>query len=66
MKLYVSVPARNKDFDYAAIAARTDGVVLMNYDEHYPRRERAGPGCFAGLVHQEPGTGQAERFRTTS
>jgi cellulose synthase/poly-beta-1,6-N-acetylglucosamine synthase-like glycosyltransferase/spore germination protein YaaH/peptidoglycan/xylan/chitin deacetylase (PgdA/CDA1 family) len=36
MKLYVSVPARNEDFDYAAVAARVDGVVLMNYDEHYP------------------------------
>jgi peptidoglycan-N-acetylglucosamine deacetylase len=36
MKLYVSVPARNEDFDYAAVAARVDGVVLMNYDEHFP------------------------------
>jgi spore germination protein YaaH/peptidoglycan/xylan/chitin deacetylase (PgdA/CDA1 family)/glycosyltransferase involved in cell wall biosynthesis len=36
MKLYVSVPARNQDFDYAAVAAQVDGVVLMNYDEHYP------------------------------
>jgi cellulose synthase/poly-beta-1,6-N-acetylglucosamine synthase-like glycosyltransferase/peptidoglycan/xylan/chitin deacetylase (PgdA/CDA1 family)/spore germination protein YaaH len=36
MKLYVSVPARNEDYDYAAVAARPDGVVLMNYDEHYP------------------------------
>jgi peptidoglycan-N-acetylglucosamine deacetylase len=36
MKLYVSVQVRNEDFDYLAIAARTDGVVLMNYDEHYP------------------------------
>jgi cellulose synthase/poly-beta-1,6-N-acetylglucosamine synthase-like glycosyltransferase/spore germination protein YaaH/peptidoglycan/xylan/chitin deacetylase (PgdA/CDA1 family) len=36
MKLYVSVPARNEDFDYAAIAARIDGAVIMNYDEHYP------------------------------
>src|ERR1700747_797853 len=34
LKLYVSVPARDKDFDYTAIAARTDGVVLMDYDEH--------------------------------
>jgi cellulose synthase/poly-beta-1,6-N-acetylglucosamine synthase-like glycosyltransferase/peptidoglycan/xylan/chitin deacetylase (PgdA/CDA1 family)/spore germination protein YaaH len=33
-KLYVSVPARDKDFDYAAIAAQVDGVVLMNYDEN--------------------------------
>jgi cellulose synthase/poly-beta-1,6-N-acetylglucosamine synthase-like glycosyltransferase/peptidoglycan/xylan/chitin deacetylase (PgdA/CDA1 family)/spore germination protein YaaH len=36
MKLYVSVQARNEDYDYAAVAARADGVVLMNYDEHYP------------------------------
>ena len=36
MKLYVSLPARNEDFDYAAVAARVDGVVLMNYDEHFP------------------------------
>src|SRR5207245_2129752 len=36
MKLYVSVQARNEDFDYPAIAARIDGAVIMNYDEHYP------------------------------
>ena len=36
LKLYVSVPARNEDFDYGAVSARADGVVLMNYDEHYP------------------------------
>ncbi len=36
MKLYVSVPAHNEEFDYAAIAAPADGVVIMNYDEHYP------------------------------
>jgi cellulose synthase/poly-beta-1,6-N-acetylglucosamine synthase-like glycosyltransferase/spore germination protein YaaH/peptidoglycan/xylan/chitin deacetylase (PgdA/CDA1 family) len=35
-KLYVSVPAHNLEFNYAAIAAPADGVVLMNYDEHYP------------------------------
>src|ERR1700757_1401785 len=34
LKLYVSVPARDRDFDYAALAAKTDGVVLMNYDEN--------------------------------
>ena len=39
MKLYVSVPARNEDFDYKALAASVDGVVLMNYDEHYPGGE---------------------------
>jgi peptidoglycan-N-acetylglucosamine deacetylase len=36
MKMYVSVPPRSKDYDYAAVAAPADGVVLMNYDEHYP------------------------------
>jgi len=36
MKLYVSVPAHNEEFDYAAISAPADGVVVMNYDEHYP------------------------------
>jgi peptidoglycan-N-acetylglucosamine deacetylase len=36
LKLYVSVPARNEDFNYPAVAARVDGLVLMNYDEHYP------------------------------
>jgi len=36
MKLYVSVPPRSKGFDYAAVAAPADGVVIMNYDEHYP------------------------------
>jgi cellulose synthase/poly-beta-1,6-N-acetylglucosamine synthase-like glycosyltransferase/spore germination protein YaaH/peptidoglycan/xylan/chitin deacetylase (PgdA/CDA1 family) len=36
LKLYVSVPARNEDFNYPAVAARVDGIVLMNYDEHYP------------------------------
>ena len=36
MKLYVSVQVRNEDFDYAAISAPVDGVVIMNYDEHFP------------------------------
>jgi peptidoglycan-N-acetylglucosamine deacetylase len=36
MKLYVAVQSHNEDFDYPAIAAAVDGVVLMNYDEHYP------------------------------
>jgi cellulose synthase/poly-beta-1,6-N-acetylglucosamine synthase-like glycosyltransferase len=36
MKLYVSVPAHNEEFDYAVIAAPADGVVAMDYDEHYP------------------------------
>ncbi|MFZ1131705.1 MAG: glycosyltransferase [Terriglobales bacterium] len=36
MKLYVSVQVRNEDFDYKTISAAVDGVVIMNYDEHFP------------------------------
>ncbi|MGO9085668.1 MAG: glycosyltransferase [Candidatus Sulfotelmatobacter sp.] len=36
MKLYVAVPPHNSEYDYPAVAAAADGVVLMNYDEHYP------------------------------
>src|SRR5712692_6936630 len=43
MKLYVSVQARNTDYNYAAVSAHVDGVVLMNYDEHYPSPGLAGP-----------------------
>jgi cellulose synthase/poly-beta-1,6-N-acetylglucosamine synthase-like glycosyltransferase/peptidoglycan/xylan/chitin deacetylase (PgdA/CDA1 family)/spore germination protein YaaH len=35
MKLYVSVPSHNDEWNYPAVAAASDGVVLMNYDEHY-------------------------------
>jgi cellulose synthase/poly-beta-1,6-N-acetylglucosamine synthase-like glycosyltransferase/spore germination protein YaaH/peptidoglycan/xylan/chitin deacetylase (PgdA/CDA1 family) len=42
MKLYVSVPPHSNEYDYPAIAAAADGVVLMNYDEHYPGAE-SGP-----------------------
>src|SRR5260370_20619532 len=45
MKLYVSVPAGNSEFDYRSVARAADGVVLMNYDEHY-----AGSGGTAGPV----------------
>ncbi len=41
MKLYVSVPIANPDFDYATMAKVSDGLILMNYDEHYPG---AAPG----------------------
>ncbi len=45
VKLYVSVPAGNSDFPYGAVSNAADGVVLMNYDEHY-----AGSGGTAGPV----------------
>jgi cellulose synthase/poly-beta-1,6-N-acetylglucosamine synthase-like glycosyltransferase/peptidoglycan/xylan/chitin deacetylase (PgdA/CDA1 family)/spore germination protein YaaH len=43
LRLYISVPARDPDWNYAAMAATADGVVLMNYDEH-------DPGAAAGPV----------------
>ena len=36
MKLYVSVQVHNPDYDYKAIASAVDGVIIMNYDEHFP------------------------------
>jgi len=45
MKLYVSVPANNPSFPYRAVSNAADGVILMNYDEHY-----AGAGGNPGAV----------------
>jgi peptidoglycan-N-acetylglucosamine deacetylase len=45
MKLYVAVPVNDKDFDYASIAGVSDGVILMNYDQHYPGGD---PGAVSG------------------
>ncbi len=45
MKLYVAVPVNDKTFDYAGIARISDGLILMNYDQHYPGGE---PGAVAG------------------
>ena len=42
MKLYISVPPHNDEFNYAAISAPADGVVVMNYDEHFPGA-KSGP-----------------------
>ena len=36
LKLYIAVPVNDKDFDYANVAKSSDGLILMNYDEHYP------------------------------
>ena len=43
-----------RDFDYAAVSAAADGVVLMNYDEHYPGTRNARSGRIAGMVRQKP------------
>jgi peptidoglycan-N-acetylglucosamine deacetylase len=45
LKLYVAVPVNDKTFDYAGIARISDGLILMNYDQHYPGGE---PGAVAG------------------
>jgi len=45
MKLYVAVPVNDRTFDYPAIASISDGLILMNYDQHYPGGE---PGPVAG------------------
>jgi len=42
MKLYVNLPADDDDYDYAFIARHSDGVILMNYDEH---SSTSGPGA---------------------
>ena len=42
MKLYAAVPPHSTEYNYPAIAAAVDGLVLMNYDEHYPGGE-SGP-----------------------
>jgi len=34
MKLYVNVPVADKDYDYASLAANSDALVIMNYDQH--------------------------------
>ncbi len=36
LKLYIAVPVNDKQFDYKSIAQSADGLILMNYDEHYP------------------------------
>jgi peptidoglycan-N-acetylglucosamine deacetylase len=36
LKLYIAVPVNDKTFDYPAIAQVADGLILMNYDQHYP------------------------------
>ena len=42
LKLYVNVPVADKDFDYGRLAASSDGLVVMNYDQHQTT-SRPGP-----------------------
>jgi cellulose synthase/poly-beta-1,6-N-acetylglucosamine synthase-like glycosyltransferase/peptidoglycan/xylan/chitin deacetylase (PgdA/CDA1 family)/spore germination protein YaaH len=43
-KLYLSVPANNPEYDYTFLSKLADGLILMNYDQHYPGGE---PGAIA-------------------
>ena len=45
LRLYIAVPVNDKQFDYSAIAQVSDGLILMNYDQHYPG---GTPGAVAG------------------
>jgi cellulose synthase/poly-beta-1,6-N-acetylglucosamine synthase-like glycosyltransferase/peptidoglycan/xylan/chitin deacetylase (PgdA/CDA1 family) len=45
LKLYVSTPVASPEWDYKFIAAHSDGVMLMNYDQHYLGGE---PGPVSG------------------
>ncbi len=44
MKLYVNLPADDDDYDYGYVARHSDGVILMDYDEH---SATSGPGPIA-------------------
>jgi cellulose synthase/poly-beta-1,6-N-acetylglucosamine synthase-like glycosyltransferase/peptidoglycan/xylan/chitin deacetylase (PgdA/CDA1 family)/spore germination protein YaaH len=45
LKLYVNVPVGDDDFDFRQLAAASDGLILMNYDQHHPD---SAPGPVAG------------------
>ncbi|HYL93149.1 MAG TPA: glycosyltransferase, partial [Alphaproteobacteria bacterium] len=42
LKLYLNVPVADADYDYKKLAADSDGLVLMNYDQHQTS-SRPGP-----------------------
>ena len=44
LRLYVNVEIGNKDWFLKALAANTDGVILMNYDQH---EDSSAPGPIA-------------------
>ena len=45
LKLYVNLPADDKDYDYKAIGAAVDGLILMDYDQHH---SSSAPGPVSG------------------
>ncbi len=53
LRLYINTLVADPDFDMAFMAANSDGLLLMNYDEH---QTATGPGplASAGLVCRQP------------
>ncbi|MEO6828741.1 MAG: glycosyl hydrolase family 18 protein, partial [Acidobacteriaceae bacterium] len=45
LRLYINVPVDDDDWDFKFYAAHTDGIILMNYDQHEPANN---PGPVAG------------------
>ena len=45
LKLYINVPVDDPSFDMAFLAQNSDGLILMNYDQHQSGTE---PGAVAG------------------
>jgi len=55
LKMYINVPADDDDFNYKYLANNSDGLILMNYDEHQSE-SKAGPvasqGFFVGNIQK--------------
>ena len=45
LRLYINVPVDDNTWDFKYYAAHTDGVIVMNYDQH---ESSSGPGPVAG------------------
>ena len=55
MKIFINVPADDDDFNYRLLAANSDGLILMDYDQHQTE-SKAGPiashGFFVGNIQK--------------
>ena len=45
LRLYINVPVEDADFDMKFLSANSDGLILMNYDQH---QSGTDPGAVAG------------------
>ena len=52
LRLYVNTPVGDDDFDLKYMADHSDGLLLMNYDQHQTGSE-PGPIADAGLVPRQ-------------